>query len=118
VVSTTLQQSQHPQVTIINDELEQKLNELRSEPGKDIWLFGGGQLFRSLLEINQVDTVELAVIPVMLGGGIPFLPPGGAQKKLSLKSHHVYPKTGIVMLNYEVVRSSQKKKRASKAVAH
>jgi dihydrofolate reductase len=50
---------------------------LRAEPGKDIWLFGGGMLFRSLLDAGLVDLVEVAVIPVLLGGGVPLVAPGG-----------------------------------------
>jgi dihydrofolate reductase len=38
----------------------------------DIWLFGGGALFRTLLDAGLVDVVELAVMPVLLGGGIPL----------------------------------------------
>lgn len=115
VVSSTLDPAQHPKATVINDHLEERLTELRAQPGKDIWLFGGGQLFRSLLAIKQVDTVELAVIPVLLGGGIPFLPAPADRQQLKLSSHHVYPKSGIVMLNYDVVYASQKKSRVPKS---
>ena len=118
VVSRTLQPADHPHVTIINDNLPHHLAELRAAEGKDIWLFGGGELFRSLLEIDQVDTVELAVIPVILGGGIPFLPAPATRKQLALSSHHVYPKSGIMMLKYDVVRTPQKKKRTAKAAKH
>ena len=72
-----------------------------AEPGKDIWLFGGGSLFRSLLAARLVDTVEVAVIPVLLGGGIPLLPPPTQQAKLRLVGNKVY-KTGIVSLEYAV----------------
>ncbi len=41
----------------------------------DIWLFGHSGLFRSLLDSSHVDTVEVTVIPVLLGGGVPLLPP-------------------------------------------
>ncbi len=64
-------------------------------------MFGGGQLFGSLLGMGLVDTVELAVIPVLLGGGIPLLPPAAGQTKLKLTGHKVY-KTGIVSLEYAV----------------
>jgi dihydrofolate reductase len=30
-------------------------------------LFGGGSFFRSLLDLQVVDSVEVAVIPVLLG---------------------------------------------------
>jgi dihydrofolate reductase len=119
VVSRTLKQADHPAAKVISSNLEAELEALRTEPGKtkDIWLFGGGELFRSVLEINQVDTVEVAVIPVLLGGGIPLLPTPAAQKTLALASHRVMPKTGIVFLHYDVVRKPEKKKRVRQAVA-
>ena len=46
VVSRTLRQQDYPNVTIIGDSLEEAISRLRAEPGKDIWLFGGGSLFR------------------------------------------------------------------------
>jgi dihydrofolate reductase len=101
VFSRTLRQSDHPQVTIVADEATDMLTSLKAEPGKDIWLFGGGSLFRSLLDAGLVDTVEVAVEPVLLGGGIPLLPPPGKQSKLKLTGHKVY-KTGIISLQYEI----------------
>lgn len=73
---------------------------LKQERGKDIWLFGGGELFRTLLDAGLVDTVELAVMPVMIGSGIPVLP-AGARTKLELADHKRLP-SGISMLAYSV----------------
>jgi len=101
VFSRTLRQADYPKVTIVADVSKEKLNALRAQPGKDIWLFGGGLLFRSFLAEGLVDTVEVAVIPVLLGAGIPLLPPPAKQAKLKLTSHKVY-KTGIVSLGYAV----------------
>jgi dihydrofolate reductase len=75
---------------------------LRRKEGKDIWLFGGGDLFRSLLALGLVDTVEVAVIPVLLGGGIPLLPSPAKQAGLTLTGHRVYERTGTVLLEYTV----------------
>lgn len=99
VFSRTLQQRDYPDVTIVAEKAEETLTTLRTKPGKDIWLFGGGSLFRSLLDAGIVDTVEVAVIPVLLGGGIPLLPPPATRAKLKLTSHKVY-KSGIVGLEY------------------
>src|SRR5260370_31193 len=82
VFSRTLKQRDYPAVTIIADKAEETVAALRAEAGKDIWLFGGGLLFRSLLDARLVDTVEVAVIPVLLGGGIPLLPPPAGQTTL------------------------------------
>ncbi len=102
VVSRTLRPEDHPDVTLLSDQLRGTLRNLRSGPGKDIWLFGGGALFRSLLELDCVDTVEPAIIPVLLGGGVPFLPPPAVSRRLSLRNHRTYP-SGIVWLAYDVV---------------
>ncbi|HZT60353.1 MAG TPA: dihydrofolate reductase family protein [Pyrinomonadaceae bacterium] len=102
VFSRTLRQEQHPGVTVVSDKIEETVAALRAEEGKDIWVFGGGSLFRSLLEAGLVDTVEVAVSPVLLGGGIPLLPQTAKQTKLKLTGHRIYQKSGIVMLQYSV----------------
>src|SRR5262249_11538518 len=90
VISRTLQQPDYPKVTIVAEKVEETVAGLREEPGKDIWLFGGGLLFRSLLDLGLVDGVDVAVMPVLLGGGIPLLPPPANQAKLELTGHKVY----------------------------
>src|SRR6516225_9942789 len=101
VFSRTLRQRDYPKVTIVAENAEETLAALRAESGKDIWLFGGGLLFRSLLEAGLVDTGELAVMPVLLGGGIELLPHPAKQSKLKLTGHKIY-KSGIVLLEYAV----------------
>lgn len=101
VFSRTLRQQDYPGVTIVAEKSEDRVTALRAEPGKDIWLFGGGSLFRSLLEAGLVDTVEVGIVPVLLGGGIPLLAPPAGQKKLHLTGHKVY-QTGIVSLEYAI----------------
>jgi dihydrofolate reductase len=51
------------------------IRDLKAQSGKDIWLFGGSSLFRSFFDSGLVDGVEVAVVPVLLGSGIPLLPP-------------------------------------------
>lgn len=100
VFSRTLRSADYPDVTVVVDELEETARTLRAAPGKDIWLFGGGSLFRSFLQEGLVDVVEVGVIPVLLGGGIPLLPAPARRESLKLISHRVYGKSGIVMLTY------------------
>jgi dihydrofolate reductase len=102
VVSRTLRPDDHPNVTILSEGIEEAVLLLRAEPGSDIWLFGGGVMFRSLLDAGLVDTVEVAIIPVLLGGGTSLLPPGGAQVRLRLTGSKVYEQTGTVSLAYTV----------------
>jgi dihydrofolate reductase len=104
VVSTTLDPKKHKKVTIVSKDVEAFVSALKKEKGKDIWLFGGGVLFRSLLEAGLVDRVELAVIPVLLGSGIPVLPGLDGVATLKLDEVTKYPKSGTMMLCYDVVR--------------
>jgi dihydrofolate reductase len=103
VISRTLRQQDHPDVTIMGDNVKQTLTALRKQPGKDVWLFGGGVLFRSLLEMGLVDTVEVGLIPVLLGDGIPLLPAPFRQARLKLANHKIY-KSGIIGLEYSIQR--------------
>ena len=105
VVSRTLQQRDHPGVTIVNERWEEVVRELRERPGKDIWLFGGGELFAAMLDADLVDGVDAAIIPVLVGGGIPFLKPPARRASLKLTGHRLYPKSGIMSLEYDVVRA-------------
>ena len=101
VFSRALQQSECPGVTV-SDKAEQTIAAIKARPGKDIWLFGGGSLFRSLLDLSLVDKVEVAIIPVLLGGGLPLLPQPAQLAKLRLTKYRVYGKTGTVALEYAV----------------
>ena len=105
VFSRTLRQRDHPDVTIVGEKAEETLVALRAKSGKDIWLFGGGSLFRTLLDAGLVDTVEVAVIPVLLGGGIPLVAPPAKQTKLNLTGHKLY-ETGIVSLEYAIQKTA------------
>jgi dihydrofolate reductase len=129
VFSRSLRPATYPGVRIVNDEPRKVVTALKAKPGRDIWLFGGGELFRSLLDAGLVDTVELAVMPVLLGSGIPLLPPGAATT-LSLANQKTLSTSGIVMLAYSISGSAgpapriryiksakSRSKKAAKAVA-
>jgi dihydrofolate reductase len=105
VISRTMRQADYPDLTIVNDA-EPFVSELKAKPGKDIWLFGGGALFHSLLGAKLVDGVDVGLIPVLLGGGIPLLPAPAPRITLALKNQRVYEKSGIVGLEYDVVHST------------
>ena len=126
VFSSTLPPATRPGVRIVNDDPLTFVAALKkSKSGRDIWLFGGGVLFRSLLDAGLVDSVEVAVMPVLLGAGIPLLPPGSVSP-LKLVDHKVLPVSGIVALSYAVpgkagppaqiayIKPAQKKKAAKK----
>jgi dihydrofolate reductase len=103
VFSRTLPAVERAGVRIVNGDPSEVVAALKKQPGRDIWLFGGGSLFRSLLDARLVDTVEVAVMPVLLGDGVPLLPPGATPvTPLVLADQQTLPGSGIVMLAYSV----------------
>lgn len=105
VVSQTLRPEAHPGITLIQDRIAERVAGLKRAPGKDIWLFGGGELFRLLLDAGLVDAIEVAVMPVMLGTGIPVLPAGNGTGRLHLASSRTLD-SGIVLLSYDTAKTS------------
>jgi dihydrofolate reductase len=103
VFSRTLRPEDCPGATL-SDDAERVVAELRKKPGKDIALFGGGELFRSLLAAGLVDEVSVSLVPILLGGGVPLLPSPADRARLKLRTHRVYEKTGTVGLEYDIVR--------------
>ncbi len=69
VLSRTLPAGQRGGVIVLGADALERLAALQAQPGKDIWLWGGGELFGSLAAAGLVDTVEVGIIPVLLGAG-------------------------------------------------
>lgn len=101
VFSKTLRQAD-VKGAIVSSDPQKTVTELKQAKGKDIWMWGGGELFRSLLELKLVDGLELALIPVLLGDGLPLLPKSTTRVSLVLTSERWLKKTGTIMLNYDV----------------
>ncbi|HEX9165142.1 MAG TPA: dihydrofolate reductase family protein [Gemmatimonadales bacterium] len=111
VFSSTLRQADCPGVTVVSGDAASTVAALRAEPGKgEIWLFGGGELFRALLDAGQVDRVEVTIVPVLLGAGVPLVPPG-LRAGLRLLDTKVYP-SGMVTLRYEAGEGGMGRERA------
>ncbi len=103
LVSLSATPEDYPGITILGSDAIEQIAQMKQAPGKDIWLFGGGKLFRSLAHAGLVDFVEVGIMPVMIGEGIPLLPSPGPRVNLRLQAQRTYA-SGIVMLNYEVLR--------------
>jgi dihydrofolate reductase len=84
--------------------------ELKSQPGKDIFLMGGGELAREFLREDLVDQLQLGFLPVLLGDGVQLFPPGFPQRNFRLTMCRSYSKTGLVAMTYE--RAAKKENEA------
>jgi dihydrofolate reductase len=101
VFSRTLEAGDHSGVTVVAEHAGEVVATLRREPGKEIWLMGGGHLAASLIEAGVVDLVEVAVVPIVLGKGLPFLPGLARATELTLSDVHQYQQ-GVVLLTYGI----------------
>jgi dihydrofolate reductase len=101
VFSRTLRPGHSSGVTVVSGDAAARVGRLRAAAGRQIWLFGGGSLFRSLLGAKQVDLVEVLVVPVLLGGGIPLLETGAPLTRLALEQVERYP-SGLLNLRYRL----------------
>ena len=108
VFSRTLGPEDCPGATLVSSDATGFVARLKNEPGKDIALFGGGVLFRSLLDAGLVDTVEVSLIPVLLGDGIPLLPPPYGPVQLRLSAHRALPTTGTISLEYTITDAANR----------
>jgi dihydrofolate reductase len=104
VYSRSLPAGERNGVTFVRDAVPH-VRALKSADGKPLWLWGGGNLFRQLADAGLVDGVDVAIVPVLLGGGIPLLPAPGPRLALELRTHRLYPTSGTLFLEYDVRRN-------------
>src|SRR5215470_7025834 len=109
VFSRSLPPGKREGLIFVNDTPEAFVAGLRKQPGKDIWLMGGGELARDFLKADLVDELYLGVVPVLLGEGIPLFPSGFPQRNFALTENKTFSK-GLIALKYKRVRGKNKTK--------
>jgi dihydrofolate reductase len=102
--------SSPPGIVFVNEPIDAFSTRLRSGPGKNIWMMGGGQIIAAFLDEGQIDELMIFVIPVFIGEGIPLLAPRHRQIPLKLLSSRRYS-DGVVRLHYRVARSAGERRR-------
>jgi dihydrofolate reductase len=99
IFSTTLNEVNDG--VVIRDDVPLQVEKIKNENGKDIWLFGGGSLTTSLMNLKLVDEIWLAVHPVILGGGKPLFENLNERVNLDHLDTKTYS-TGLVFSKYAV----------------
>lgn len=90
-------------VEFVNRPVREFAAELRSQPGKNIWIMGGAALIASFLDAGEIDEFMMNVIPVFIGEGIPLLPARHRLVQLNLIESKAF-EDGVVKLHYQVSR--------------
>jgi len=88
-------------VEFVNEAIGPFVSRLRAQPGKDIWLMGGGDIIASFLDAQAIDEFVISVVPVFIGDGIPLIARRHRQVPLTLLSTEKFA-DGLVQLHYSV----------------
>jgi dihydrofolate reductase len=99
VFSKTQPPGERNSVIFTNGSPGAVIAEIRKQPGKHIWLMGGGELIRDFLKEDLVDELYLGVVPVLIGEGIPLFLSGFPQREFDLVENKSYSQ-GLIGLRY------------------
>jgi dihydrofolate reductase len=100
VFSSTLDRADWSNSTIVRGDVLTEVTKIKEQDGRDIALFGHGQLAQTLLENGLTDELRLSYHPVLAGGGLPQFA-SGSRTPLTLASVKTF-RTGVVTLSYQV----------------
>ena len=89
-------------VKFVSEPIGPFVSRLREQPGKDIWLMGGGDIIASFLDERAIDEFVVSVVPVFIGDGIPLIARRHRQAPLELLSSESFD-DGLVQLRYRVM---------------
>lgn len=104
VFSRTLEKADWKNTTLVRENVEQAVADLKQQPGKDLFIFGSASLCATMMEAGLMDEYRLGLNPLVLGAGSPLFKPGSAQAKMRLLEARPL-KSGVVFLRYEPVRN-------------
>ena len=85
--------------TVWTDGIPSLHRKLAGGAAGDVWVMGGGRTMRAFLDLGAVDRIDLFVIPVILGGGIPLFGASSRHHRLPPPEVAAYP-DGVVRLSY------------------
>jgi dihydrofolate reductase len=88
-------------VEFVSEAIGPFVSRLREQPGKDIWLMGGGELIASFLDEQAIDEFVISVAPVFIGDGIPLIARRHRHVPLELLSSERF-EDGLVQSRYRV----------------
>lgn len=99
VITSSSLQSPFQNIETYNDDLSTLIGELRKDDN-DTWIVGGGRLQSSLIAQNLVDEIQVFVMPVLIGDGIPMWPGTKMEQKAQLIDAMALD-AGVVHLQYK-----------------
>ena len=100
VVSTTLQEPLGwNNSTLIEGNVAEEVAELKQQTGRDVLIFGSGQLVNALMRRDLIHEYRLMVFPVIVGSGKRLSEGGNDTTVLRLVDTETFG-SGVVVLTY------------------
>ena len=100
VASTTLERVEWSNSTLIEGDIAEYVEKLKSEDGPEVQVHGSPGLIQTLLRHNLIDELRLWIFPVVIGTGKRFYGSGAIPAALKLVDSKV-SKTGVTINIYE-----------------
>jgi dihydrofolate reductase len=100
VVSTTLEEAEWNNSTIIKENVAEEVSRLKEQPGQDILMYGSADLMHTLMEHDLIDEYRIWVHPVVLGSGKRLFRDESETKILRLVDTTTFS-SGVVLLSYQ-----------------
>jgi dihydrofolate reductase len=104
VVSTTLEDPDWNNSTVLKGDVVSEVSKLRQELNGEIVVAGSLQLVRTLIEHDLVDELRLMIYPVVLGAGIRLF--GEISDKKTIRLLDTRTVDDLAYLTYEIVRDA------------
>jgi dihydrofolate reductase len=102
VITTAKNLKKGSHTYLYDGDLIELAEQVKSETEKDIYIWGGGSVITQFIDLNLLDELNIAVIPVLLGDGVPLFGRLNHLKKLRLTECRKFEKSGIALLKYEL----------------
>jgi dihydrofolate reductase len=99
IFSRTVPSGDHMGGIVVSGSAKTLVDDIRKQPGKNMWLMGGGDLARHFLAEDCIDEIHLGIVPVLIGAGLPAFPSGFPQREFELYENKTYSK-GLIGLKY------------------
>jgi dihydrofolate reductase len=101
VVSTTLEEPlEWNNSSLTKENVAEEVSRLKQQPGKDVLIFGSGDLVNTLMQHDLIDEYRLMVFPVVVGSGKRLFRDGSDTKALRLVETKTFS-SGVVVLSYQ-----------------
>lgn len=98
-VMTSKVQENSGNIYFVDKDIRTLIKKIKHEPGKNIWIVGGNSIIQPLVKENLIDEYIIAVVPTILGSGIPLF--GDIDKEIPLKHIKSYTKNQLTYMIFE-----------------